>query len=284
MGIGIGSFLSSLEESDWVDRTSASLAHVRIIESIDHAIITARAGVARDGDVDASLTHGPIVRSRFYLPNRHARSGSYIFGTVAYEFHPNVTGELLQPGLGMTFSTEGATGDLEWVRTEAALSGRRYLGPFTVAARVDAGVVFSEAPPPQTLFELGGVTGRLAGYEYKEFAGDRASVGRAYVAYGFPFLRAPYRTGRFLIPGLTPGIAAGVDGGWAELSSEAARAAVREMGDGTEANALSRPTGRIRSTASLGLTFFSNAVHIGVARPIDHDAPWRWRVQLGQGF
>ena len=81
-----------------------------------------------------------------------------------------------------------------------------------------------------------------------------------------------------------PGLAAGIDAGWTELSSAAARASVLEMGDGTEANAVSRATGRIRSTVSLGLTFFSNSVHIGVARPIDMQAPWKWRVQIGQGF
>ena len=76
----------------------------------------------------------------------------------------------------------------------------------------------------------------------------------------------------------------GIDAGWTELSSDAARAAVLEMGDGTDANALSRPTGRIRSTVSAGITFFSNSLHVGVARPIDHQAPWRGTVRLGQWF
>jgi hypothetical protein len=178
------------------------------------------------------------------------------------------------------FKVEGATGQLEWSRAEASVAARRYFGPVTIAARLDGGVVVSKDPPPQTLFELGGLNGRLSGYEYKEFAGDRAAVGRAYAAYGFPILRAPYRFGRWLVPGLSPGVAGGLDAGWAELST----AALLEMGDGTDANAVSRPTGRIRSTAFLGLTFFSNSLQVGVTRPIDQPAPWRWRVQLGQGF
>jgi hypothetical protein len=284
MGSGIGSFLSSIEESDWVDRLSIGLAHVRIRESVDHALLTMRLSAARDRDVAANLAHGPIARSRQYLPNRHARTGSYIAGALGYEFHPNVTGELLQPGFGATLNVEGATGQLEWVRTEGSASARRYVGPVTIATRIDAGAVFSPDPPPQTLFELGGITGRLAGYSYKEFAGDRAAVGRAYGAYAFPFFRAPIRAGRWLIPGVTPGLAVGIDAGWAELSSDAAHAAVLEMGDGTEANALSRETGRVRSTVFTGLSFFSNSLHVGVARPIDHDAPWRWTVRVGQGF
>jgi hypothetical protein len=284
MGIGIAALLSSIEESDWVDRGSLSLSHLRVVESVDHALLTTRVAVARDRDVAASLTHGPIARSRLFLPNRHARNGSYVLGSIRHELHPNVTGELLQPGFGTTLAAEAATGDLEWARLEGSMSARRYFGPVTVASRFDAGIVFSEDPPPQTLFELGGINGRLAGYEYKEFAGDRAAIGRAYAAYAFPLLRAPYRIGRFLVPGVSPGLAGGIDAGWAELSSAAARAAVREMGDGTEANVISRPTDRIRSTVSLGLTFFSNSIHVGASRPIDQPAPWRWSVHLGQWF
>ena len=284
MGLGIAAFLSSIEESDWLDRASVSLSHVRVIETLDHALLTTRIAVARDRDVASSLSHGPIARSRLFLANRHARNGTYVVGTIGHELHPNVTGELLQPGFGTTLRAEAATGDLQWARMEGSMSARRYFGPVTVASRFDAGIVVAKDPPPQTLFELGGINGRLAGYSYKEFAGDRAAVGRLYSAYGLPVLRAPYRIGRFLIPGISPGIAAGIDAGWAELSSEAARAAVREMGDGTEENVVSRPTERVRSTVSLGLTFFSNSLHVGVARPIDHQAPWRWSVRLGQGF
>ncbi len=284
LGSGIAAFLSSIEEADYVDRSSVTLAHTRFVQSIDHALITTRVAVARDHDVAASITHGPIVRSRLFLPNRHARSGDYVLGAVGYEFHPNVTGELLQPGLGATLRVEGATGQLEWSRAEASIATRRYLGPVTIATRLDGGIVVAKDPPPQTLFELGGVNGRLSGYEYKEFAGDRAAVGRVYTAYGFPILRAPYRAGRWLIPGLSPGLTAGIDAGWAELSTAAARSSVLEMGDGTEANVLSVPTGRIRSTVFAGLTFFSNSLQVGLARPIDQQAPWRWRVLLGQGF
>jgi hypothetical protein len=284
LGSGIAAFLSSIEEADYVDRSSVTLSHTRFVESLDHAVITMRVSAARDQDVAASLAHGPIVRSRDFLPNRHARTGNYALGALGYEFHPNVTGELLQPGLGASLRVEGAIGQLEWSRVEASVAARRYLGPVTLATRIDGGMVLANDPPPQTLFELGGVNGRLAGYEYKEFAGDRAAVGRTYAAYGLPVLRAPYRLGRFLVPGLSPGLAGGIDAGWTELSTAAARASVLEMGDGTEANALSKPTGRIRSTVFAGLTFFSNSLQIGVARPIDEQAPWRWRVQLGQGF
>lgn len=282
-GSSIGAFFGSVEDADYVDRWGASIAHTRILRSIEHAFVTARLGVARDIDVPAHLTHGPILRSVLFRPNRHAATGSYGLGAIDYEFHPNVSGEFLEPGIGSTLHVEGAAGELSWVRTEASVSTRRYAGPFTIAARIDGGALFSRSPPPQTLFELGGID-RLSGYTYKEFAGDRMAVFRAVTLYGFPLFRAPHRVRNFLIPGLTPGIGAGIDGGWTEISSNAAKLAVLALGDGTEANAVSRATGRVRATASVGLTFFSHSVHVGLARPIDHPAHWRWVFGLGQGF
>jgi hypothetical protein len=284
MNSGIGAFLASVEEADWVDRSGLSLAHVRVIGAPNHALATIRIGAVSDHDVAAVLTHGPIVRSKQFLPNRHARNGEYGIASVGYEFHPNVTGELLEPGVGATARVETAAGDLRWTRTEGSMSTRRYVGPFVIATRVDGGAVFGKQMPPQALFEMGGQAGRLSGFKYKEFAGDRMGIGNAFGSYALPIFRAPHHWGRWLIPGLSPGVGARVGAGWSQLSSAAARAAVLEMGDGTEANAVSHATGRVRASASVGLTFFSNSLHIGMGRPIDQRAPWRWEFRLGQSF
>lgn len=282
-GSSLGAFFGSVEDVDYVDRYSARVTHTRTFGSIERGLVSLRLGAARDVDVQASLLHGPILRSVLFRPNRHATTGSYGIAAIDYEFHPNVSGDFLEPGLGSRLHVEGAAGQLSWAKTEATLSGRQYLGPITLAARIDGGALFSAAPPPQTLFELGG-SGRLGGYKYKEFAGDRAAIFRSYALYGFPVLRAPHRVKRFLIPGLTPGIGAGIDGGWTGISNNAAHLAVLALGDGTEANALSHATGRVRATASFGLTFFAHSMHVGLARPIDHPAPWRWVFGLGQAF
>ena len=284
MDSGIGAFLASIEEVDWVDRSGVSVAHVRIIGSPNHALATLRIGAMRDHDVAAVLTHGPIVRSTHFLPNRHARNGGYGIASLGYEFHPNVSGELLEPGLGATLRVETAAGQLNWTRAEASLSMRRYAGPFVLASRVDGGAVIGNDIPPQAIFEMGGRTGRLSGFEYKEFAGDHMAIGNAFASYALPVLRAPHHWGRWLIPGLSPGIGAGIGAGWSELSTASARAAVLEMGDGTESNAVSRATGRVRASASLGLTFFSNSVRVAMARAIDQRAPWRFEFRLGQSF
>jgi len=47
---------------------------------------------------------------------------------------------------------------------------------------------------------------------------------------------------------------------------------------------VSRATDGFRATASVGLTFFSGSAHIGLARPIDHRAPWKFVWGLGHTF
>jgi hypothetical protein len=139
------------------------------------------------------------------------------------------------------------------------------------------------------LFELGGDLG-LTGFEYKEFAGDRAALVRTVIGYTFPILRAPIRLPSALVlPGLAPGVAAGVHGGWTEISSDAARQAVLELGttiDKTTGLAvpISRPTGGMRASAELLATFFSGALAFGVTRPIDESAKWKFTARIGQGF
>jgi hypothetical protein len=47
---------------------------------------------------------------------------------------------------------------------------------------------------------------------------------------------------------------------------------------------VSRPTNGVRATVGVGLTFFSDIVHAGFARPVDHAAPWRFVIGFGPGF
>jgi hypothetical protein len=75
-----------------------------------------------------------------------------------------------------------------------------------------------------------------------------------------------------------------LQGGWTALLSDAARAAVTELGAGFSATPVSRATGGFRATLGLGMTFFSGALHVGFARPVDHRAPWRLVGGLGRSF
>ena len=94
---------------------------------------------------------------------------------------------------------------------------------------------------------------------------------------------------QLIAPGLAPGIAAGIHGAWTEVSSDAAERALFALGTRTDPVSgalipLSRPTGGMRASAEALVTFFSGAIGIGVARPIDRRGAWKLAGRIGQGF
>jgi hypothetical protein len=186
-----------------------------------------------------------------------------------------VTGETLAPGFGAQLLYEVAAGELDWQRAEARVALRKYWHGVVLATRIDAGTVIGDALPPQVLYELGGSMS-LPSYEYKQFGGDRAAIGRAMAGYHFPIFRTPRRLGFFVIPGLSPGIGAGIESGWAEASSASGRAALARLG--------SVPSQRVRATADYRLTFLSGAMGVGMARPIDQAGRWEPFFVWGASF
>jgi hypothetical protein len=177
---------------------------------------------------------------------------------------------------------EAAIGDLDWQRAEVRLAARKYWHGFVLASRVDAGAVYGSTLPPQVLYELGGGMD-LPSYRYKEFGGDRAAIGRALAAYHFPVLRTPMRIGFLTIPGISPGIGTGVQSGWAEASSDAARRALLALG-GDGITPLSRPTDGVRATADVRFTILSGAIGGGFARHIDQAGKWKPFFVWGAAF
>ena len=142
-----------------------------------------------------------------------------------------------------------------------------------MGARLDVGAVTPDGPPQQ-FFELGS-NQNLPGYDYKQFAGDQAAVLRGQVYHGFGILGAPLRvTQRVWLPPIAPGIALNVQAGYARASNAAALNTVQLLG--------SEVSGHVRSSASLTLRFFGQAVGVGVARPLDYPAGWRWLLEFGQ--
>jgi len=245
-----------------------------VIGGVDRAIFTSEAAYVRDKAERARLQNG-ILGSRPFRPNRSAFSGDYARAMSTLEWHPKVTGESLAPGFGMRLLYEVTSGDLDWQRAEARVAVRRFWHGMVFASRVDAGAVRGAVLPPQIMYELGG-SYDLPSYEYKEFGGDRAAVGRGLAAYHFPILRTPVRFRGLVLPGISPGIGIGVQGGWAEASTAAARDALRLLG--------SAPTQRIRASADVRFTLLSGAIGAGFARPIDENAPWKPFFVWGAGF
>ena len=291
-GEGFGALLAGVDDQDYVDRRVAILGLTRMLGSAQEGLVLVEGGVGQDRSEVARLTRSPVVGGHFRL-NRGSLSGRYVRGVVTVELHPDVTGVYLEPGVGMVASYEIAGGGLHWQRGELTLAARKNLSDFVIAARANAGIVAGQRLPAQQLFELGGENA-LPGYEYKAFAGDRAAAGGVLAAYAFPRLRRPWRVMRSLvIPGLSPGIAIGAQGGWTELSTKGGRAAVQLLSGApidcaAQANECPEPlsveTRGMRATVDARLTLFGGLIGVGVARPVDRAARWRLAFRFGQEF
>ncbi len=280
---GIGGVFASFDDFDYVDRRTALATVTHVVGSIDRAIVTARAGAGRDRREVTRLSEG-LIGGGGFRPNRGSDAGNYTLGILEAEFHPSASAEFVQPGFGARVHYEGGHGDLNWQRVELGVSAREYWGPVSFSLHFDGGVVTAKRIPPQTLFELGGSL-ILPGYGYKQFAGDRAALFREYSSYTLPVLRAPRRIWRTVfMPGLAPGFAAGIQGGWTQISNSAARASVARLGQNDDGTPLSVETGHIRSTFGVGATLFSGNLHFGFARPVENGAKWRFVAGFGPSF
>ncbi|HEV8218419.1 MAG TPA: hypothetical protein VGP95_21360, partial [Gemmatimonadaceae bacterium] len=280
---GFGAAISSLDNYDYVDRRALSLGLTFIIGSAETAIGSAQFGIGSDHAEPSRLHHG-VFSTRAFEANRGASSGTYAKASADFEWHPSVTGDFLRPGVGARFHYEVAGGELAWQRIEAGVAARRHLGNLSLVMHTDAGAAFGNVLPPQVLFELGG-TESLPGYSYKEFAGDRAAVFRSFASYRLGVWERPIHVGRTLmLPGLSPGLVTSIEGGWSNLTTDAARRAVIALGTTETGEPVSRPTDRMRSTFGAGLSLFGDLLHAGAARPLDHNAPWRFTVGFGALF
>lgn len=281
---GFAALLGSIDNYDYVDRRRALISFTQIVRAIDVGLAAVQLGVASDRAEQTRLSQGLFSGPSGFRPNRGVATGNYAIGTVDLEFHPNITGDFVQPGIGARLHYEGASGDLDWQRAELALSARKYWGPVSIALHADGGIVLGDHPPPQTLFELGG-NELLPGYEYKQFAGDRAALFRSFASYRFSAWRRPMHLWRnYFIPGFGPGLAVSAQGGWTELSSLGARQAVVQLGDAWSTTPVSQPTNGVRASFGAGVTLFSDLIHVGFARPVDRAAPWKFVAGFGATF
>ena len=280
---GLAGIVGSIDDFDYVDRKLAVATATHVFDTVDRALLTVQLGGGEDRDEHARLTSGWIGGGSF-RPNRGVLPGTYGIAIADAEFHPAISGDFVQPGIGARLHVEAASGALNWRRAELSVAGRQYFGPVSLTAEAQGGVVTGGVIPPQQLFELGG-SATLPGYDYKQFAGDRAALFRGFAGYLLPFWRAPKRVwGNLFIPGLSPGFAVGIEGGSTQISSAAADAAVASLGSSPSGARVSTATDRIRATTGAGITFFSGIIHVGVARPIDHPAPWRFVIGGGPSF
>jgi hypothetical protein len=279
---GLGALLGSIDNYDYVDRSTALLSATKVFRSVNTGLLTTQFGVGRDRAEISRLTKG-LFGAGSFRPNRGVIEGSYVIGMADLEIHPNVTGDFVSPGFGGRMHYEVANGGLSWQRTDISLSARKYVGPVSFALHADGGILSGAQLPPQKLYELGG-NELLPGYSYKQFAGNRAALFRSFASYRFNVLKQPWRLRRYYLPGLSPGIGASIQGGWTELSSPAARASATLLGLKADGTPLSTATDGVRATAGGGLTFFSDLLHVGAARPIDRSGKWKFVLGFGTAF
>jgi hypothetical protein len=288
-GATLPALFGSTDDFDYLDRRSATVSVARVLGTQRRSVVRLEVGPGSDRQVERNISKGLYVaKGAGFRENRGIEPGNYFRSVASLDINPQVSGLFVDRGVGLSISYDRADGDLRWQRLEGHIAARRELGPFQLYSRADAGTLFG-SPQPQVLFELGGDLG-LSGFDYKEFAGDRAALFRTVLGYTFPFLRAPIRLPSALVlPGIAPGVAAGLNGGWTEISSEEARDAVLRLGtrmnqETGESEPLSRATNGARASAEFLVTFFSGALAIGVTRPLDEARGWKFTWRIGQGF
>jgi hypothetical protein len=286
-GNTFSALFGSLDAYDYVSRSGASASVTRRLPA-RAMLLRAEFGVHDDRYRPSSHVRSPFGGAA-YRPNRGVDAGSYVRSAVMMEWHPDVSAEFVKPGVGARVSYERGDGTLAWERAELRVNGRRPWGPVVAVARADVGQVWGGRIPPQQLFELGKYQ-NLPGYADKEFAGSRSAVVRGSLQYTGPFLRNPVRLGRQLwLPAIAPGLSVGIQGGWADAPTDAARTAIDRLAvvdvqSLAQYAPVARPTERVRGSVTAGLRFFGGALFVGGTRPVDSAGPWKTLVGFGQAW
>ena len=287
--------LAGRDPWDYVDRKSAGVALARRLEYAGSVVRLEIAGV-EDRAVGRNLTHSLL--GRLLRDNRNITEGDYLRTRLLFDWNPALSPLVARDGIGLRVEMEHASGDLDYTRVEARVVVRRSFRPFYVMARLHAGGVFADTPPPQQLFELGGAAG-FPGYEYKEFAGNRAVLFRTRISYSLPLLDTPLRIGSGLtLPALAPAVSFGFQSGLAAARSPAAQAAVRSLGDrhDDEFGAVvtdpltgaalpgSVPADRLKTSIDVRVGIFGDALGVGLARALTPGRKTTFFVAIGRQF
>jgi hypothetical protein len=280
------------DDYDYVDRRTANVYAVRRWlgpGSGPGVVVRFEAGPGEDAGDRARLTSGifpprVLMADSLFRPNRNVLAGSYLRGAFTIDIHPGVDAGYVQQGVGVHLHYEVAGGTIAWQRAEARVAADKAWGPFTILGRADAGIVAGTVIPPQQLFEIGTTEGLLA-YNYKQFGGDQSAVLQGEALYALPFWNAPLRLGGLVLPSPAPALAVGLQSGWTDASTAAARRALIALGSRVDpkTNAVLRdssgtpipvssPTNGVRSSADLIIRFFGGAAGAGITRSFDPGA------------
>ena len=270
---GFAALLGSVDNYDYVDRRTALLTATRVLRSVDVGLVTLQLGVGEDRIRTCALSSTACSATEHVSVESWIAEGRYAIGSPDVELHPNVTGDFVQPGIGARIHYENATGDIDWQRAELTLSARRYLGPLSFAMHADGGIVLG-ARRRRNIVRARWERA-LPGYEYKQFAGDRAALLRAFASYRFNIWRSVrcISLGISYLPAFKPGFGRQRTSADGQSSRRPAPSLPCNQFGSVMADPLSDRDrrharyGRWRHHALLGPD------SLGVARPVDRAAP-----------
>jgi hypothetical protein len=279
---------------DYVGRTGGALSVTRSLKA-HGSIFTLEAARIKDDSVERNLEKSLFGRK--LRPNRGIAEGRYWRGRALLDWNPEVSPLYTHDGVGARVEFEYGNGDLDYKRIEARLVLRKTFSRMFFITRLHAGAVISDAPPPQQLFELGGPAG-LPGYDYKEFAGDRAALLRTRLTFPLGLLDLPWRVNSHLtLPALAPALSIGFQGGWTDTRNAAGDAAVRALGDKydyktaklvTDSNGVALPasvvSNKLRKSVDLRIGFFGDALAVGFARALEKGRKTSFLFAFGRQF
>jgi hypothetical protein len=259
-----------LDDFDYVDRYAAE-GRIAIHGKRQYTL-EARGGAVWDRPPSRRLDRPPFGGS--FRDLRPVEEGSYAHLVLKASMGGLSGGEFLSPGFSAAVRWGLARGELDWQRLEGLIRARRQRDRWSLSGEMYAGLLLADRPPPQSLFELGSPPGRLLGFGYKAFSGDRAAVGAIRIMYSPPVLEAPFSLGRVLLPGVSPSPAVEVSAGWTGASG-GTTVLMERLGWAS--------TGRVRMTLFVGLGVFGGALRLGVARPVGEPGRWRFEWRVGAG-
>jgi hypothetical protein len=279
---------------DYVDHRSAGISATRAIRDASGSILRFEAARVSDRQVQRHLTNSLFGAT--FRENRNITPGSYWRTRALLDWNPDVSPLFALDGIGFQAQVENGTGDLDYTRVEGRVVVRKSFNRVFVIAKLQGGALFSDNPPPQQLFELGGSVG-LPGYEYKEFAGTRSALFRIRLSYPIGMLDVPFRIGSGItLPSLAPAISIGYQTGFADATTPAALAAVRALGDrhpddgatlvdpGPGPHPASVPISRPVGSVDIRIGFFGDALAVGLARAIQRGRKTRLVLAFGRQF
>ncbi len=280
-----GALIGSSDDFDYLDRRAFGAILERDM-SLARGRVVAEAGIASERPVRTTIGHGLFASDSAFRPNRPIDPGDYGVMSLSATLYPDITGESIRSGWTVGSRIEYAAGDLDWTRAEASAGWRWFYHRISSTGRLDAAMVMGDRAPLQQLFAIGGESDVL-GFDYKEFGGDRAAIGRTSLRFALPVLERPFRppfmrSSRARVPGIAPALAVGVRSVWADASRPATRDALSRFGSRNDTGLLAtRPTRGAPAAASGGILLFGGAFFLGWSRRLDSRSPWTFTFASG---